>query len=163
LLVLLLSSCTALTAASEGPCPGPSFENRSSIQESFLRHAWGAAQKKVAEGGVVLNAVAYQFYGAAKQASPPEPRALDIQPCRLLIVAEPEVPASELNRLPGCQSCPYSDPTGIIRCSGSPTGYCRSFTVNYSTIHLPASNPLAAEWEFMTVILDALGYDAGGM
>lgn len=149
-------------AATTGTCAKPAFINETSTPTSTFELLWATARQDVAAGGVALNAVSVTLSDTAPRGTPPDPRALNVKPCGVHLVNLPEVSAAELNALPHCNYCPYSDPTGILKCSASPTGYCNSFT-DCQTVYVPASRPQNAEWEFMIIILKTLGYDVSGM
>jgi hypothetical protein len=129
----------------------------------LFEQQWALAQTQVAKGGIQLNAVAVLFFNAVPNNTPPDARAFEVKPCGLKIISKQDVPAAELNVLPHCLHCPYTDPTRIIHCGGSPTGYCNAYTNSDWDIVVPASTPENAEWELLIAILRQLGYNVAGM
>ncbi len=159
--VLVAGGCGGAQIATNvrGSCQTAAFINDTAQETEVFTTLWKTAQQQVATGGISLSLLG----GTAK--SQPEARAVNIWPCGLRITAKPDVPAYELNALPNCLHCPYSDPTGIVRCQGtnSMTGYCYSYLRSYAEVVIPASSPERATWEFAIIILHSLGYNTDGM
>ena len=160
--VLLVGCGSGQPAASVNTCSQLPFINETATPTSTFELLWADAQKQVAAGGLQLNAFAVYDHSAAPKTTPPESRAYSVKACGLRLVNPPEVTAAQLNALPNCLHCPYTDPTGFIRCSMRPSGYCTCYN-DLTNVYLPASHPEYATWEFEIIILRAQGYDVAGM
>ncbi len=159
--LLTAGGCGGIKAATNlgASCPTVAFINSTAYETEVFTAFWKTAQQQVATGGISLSVLA----GTAT--TQPEARAINIWPCGLKITAKPDVPAYELNALPNCLHCPYTDPTGIVRCEGtnSTTGYCYSYLRSYAEVVIPASSADHATWEFVVIILHSLGYNTDAM
>ena len=144
--------------------PAEKFINQTGHSDGDLGTIWVAAQKSVA-GEIDLNPVQQSAANAPPVILPGDPRALNIQPDQLRVVAVPDVSSQALLAASGISR---PDPTGMIAC---PAPCDVRYTPAYSRYQPPVVR-FAASWEnagsnfdlilqyeFENQILCALGYD----
>jgi hypothetical protein len=144
--------------------PPAGFINQTRHSDAELQALWVEAQQSIAQQ-IDLNPLQRLSNNVSPETRPGDPRALEVEPHRLLVEAEPDVSAEVLLAATGEHR---SDPTGMIACP-------RPCNVRYSTaysFYQPEVTKYAASWEFTSNnfsviieyefenhILNALGYD----
>jgi hypothetical protein len=153
LLILGMTGCAGFNAQANDPGVGdkPAFFNQTSASQDQLQEQWRLAQQQIAQAGFNLN------MSAGSPPSPPDARAMDIQPHGVTVISVPDVPISQLISIDP-RWATHQDPSGTIMCSGQTVHSCTD--VNANTIRVAASLvPGACQYEFEIIILNALGYD----
>jgi hypothetical protein len=139
-----------------------SFVNKTNLQEAqfqaLAKQKWHDAQEAIA------TEVQYDLIGGVVSTPDPETAAAAraVQPRNVIIRGIKEVPATELNALPSCQHCPYSDPSGFIYCPGNATNakYCAAYLNKVCEIVVPDSKPdYMGPYEMENCILRIMGRD----
>ena len=84
------------------------------------------------------------------------------QPRNWPIRGLPSVPASELNALPNCQHCPYTDPTPFVYCPTNPDfKYCNAY-LSDGEISVPDKYlEFVGPWELSNKLLEVCQIDIG--
>jgi hypothetical protein len=163
-IALALAACLCACSSSlPGAAQPVGFINQTHHTEQDLWAIWKAAQQSIARQ-VDLNPLQRTLYNAQPDLHPGDSRALDIQPRRFKVAAQPDVSSGQLLAQVGLSR---SDPTGLISC---PQPCNVQFAAAYS-FHEPELTRYAASWEdegdnFSTIleyefenqILAALGY-----
>ena len=148
--VCLMSCGLNQHANDPGMAGQPAFINHSSATLEQLQQQWQLAQQAIAQDGFYLSIT-------AGPKSPPDPRAMNIEPHGVTVISVPDVPISDLVKLDPLWGR-HTDPSGVIICDGRTAHSCTD--VNANTIYVAASLiPGACQYEFEIIILNALGYD----
>src|SRR5579871_1193196 len=115
------------------------FVNRTNLAEAefqtMAEQRWQEAQAAIATHPFDLHA-AVPDRGA--YIVPADHHALNIEPRNVVIQSQPDIAAEVLNAVPNCAHCPYTDPTGIVRCGEK---FCYAYLRDLCTIVVPASSP----------------------
>jgi hypothetical protein len=144
--------------------PSPGFINQTQHSDADLWTIWAAAQQSIASQ-IDLNPLQQTVSGAPADILPGDPRALNIQPHRILVASEPDVTSSVLLAATGVER---NDPTGLIACPlPCNVGYAPAYSVyqNPTTRYAasweaqPDNFSAILQYEFENHILNALGYD----
>ena len=131
------------------------FINQTGLPTSALVDQWHNAQNNIAVKGVYLDAATH---------NPPthfvvDTRANNIQPNCVTVISLPDIPVAQLP--PAYARAGYTDPSGVIQCSGIYVHSC--VYISSKTVYTAKSaEGIAPIYEFENLILAALGYDLSG-
>jgi hypothetical protein len=137
------------------------FDNQTKglASDAQLLQLWHNAQTRLATSPISLNPVAVLLNGAVNRAIAPDPRAYQINPGYVRVIALPDIPLSALP--PEWHNGAHPDPTGIIAQCNNVVQYCHASSSG-DTVWVAASmadSDGTTGWEFENIILARLGYD----
>ncbi len=138
------------------------FINHTKVSDAVLMDAWKQAQQHLA-----TNPFPMSGQGTAGS-HPPDPRALNVQPKNVAVIAVPDTPISDLVKVGKAWSID-KDPSGAILIDFA-AGFLEYTTVHAVTmpwtrprVYAAASEvPNVLSYEFENIILAKLGYNVEG-
>jgi hypothetical protein len=137
------------------------FDNHTDglASDAQLLQLWHNAQGRIATASISLNPVAVLMTGAPTQVVAPDPRAYQISPGYVCVIAVPDIPLASLPS--EWHNGAHPDPTGIIDKCNDVVQYCHASSSG-DTVWVAASmitSDGTTGWEFENIILARLGYD----
>ena len=137
------------------------FDNQTNglASDAQLLELWHNAQVRLATAPISLNPVAVVLNGDPNRIVPPDPRARQISPGYVRVIAVPDIPLASLPA--EWHNGAHPDPTGIIAQCNDVVQYCHASSSG-NAVWVAASmvdSDGTTGWEFENIILARLGYD----